>query len=112
MLDRNNIQENSSWLTVSGPQSLVVWLQAFGQNITAVGACGGDISLHGGEAEGREERVYTLQKHALSGPLPPGRPHLLKFSQPPKTALPNGTKNSAHKSGEGGAIRIPTTIVK
>lgn len=104
MLDRNNIQEDSSRLTVSGPQSLVVWLHAFGQSITAVGTCWGDISPYGGQAEEREERVYTLQRHALSDPLPPGRPHLLTFSQPPKIALPNGTKNLAFNSkfGKGG----------
>jgi hypothetical protein len=74
-----------------------------------MGACEGDISPYGGQAEEREERVCTLQRRALSDLLPPGRSHLLKFSQPPKRALSNGTKNSALQTGEG-AIHIPTTM--
>lgn len=62
---------------------------------------GRDIPPYRGQTEEREERVYSLLRHTLSDLLSPGRSHLLNFSQLPKTALPNGTKNSLLESGGG-----------
>jgi hypothetical protein len=43
------------------------------------------------QREGKGLRTnHNLQKHVPSDLLPPGRPHLLKFSPPPKIMPPIG----------------------
>lgn len=51
----------------------------------------------------KNERQCTIFKdtYILSDPLPPVRPHLLKFPKPPKIAPPPGTKCSTHLESFG-----------
>jgi hypothetical protein len=84
---------------------MVAWeAHALRMNITVAEVCGRGASLPCGrqEAESEEEtgdQVYLGHEVTCSYLLSPAELHLLKFLEPPKMALPVGTKYSTHEPG-------------
>jgi hypothetical protein len=70
---------------------MVTWPHVLGQNIMVVGVLVEGLYL----MVDRKQRDETLTRpHTRHKPLPPARPHLLKFTQPPKMVPPAGAKYS------------------
>jgi hypothetical protein len=66
---------------------MVTWPHVLGQSIMVAGVCRGRASsLHGAQkAENKRGpgAKHNLQRHTPSDLLPPARPHILRFPQPP-----------------------------